>query len=89
MSLSSWFRDYVYIPLGGNRKETIILVRNIFYSLGSNRNLAWCKLDFRNMGINVWNNAYNRKITFDKTFRENAFDFTKDLCFIYSNDKFL
>lgn len=20
MSLSSWFRDYVYIPLGGNRK---------------------------------------------------------------------
>ena len=30
MSLSSWFRDYVYIPLGGNRKETIILVRNIF-----------------------------------------------------------
>ena len=30
MSLSSWFRDYVYIRLGGNRKETIILVRNIF-----------------------------------------------------------
>ena len=30
MSLSLWFRDYVYIPLGGNRKGTIILVRNIF-----------------------------------------------------------
>ena len=30
MSLSSWFRDYVYISLGGNRKGTIILVRNIF-----------------------------------------------------------
>ena len=30
ISLSSWFRDYVYIPLGGNRKGTIILVRNIF-----------------------------------------------------------
>ena len=30
MSLSSWFRDYVYIQLGGNRKGTIILVRNIF-----------------------------------------------------------
>ena len=29
MSLSSWFRDYVYIPLGGNRKGTLILVRNI------------------------------------------------------------
>ena len=30
MSLSSCFRDYVYIPLGGNRRGTIILVRNIF-----------------------------------------------------------
>lgn len=30
MSLSSWFRDYVYIPLGGNREGTILLVRNIF-----------------------------------------------------------
>ena len=30
MSLSSWFRDYVYIPLGGNSNGTIILVRNIF-----------------------------------------------------------
>ena len=30
MSLSSWFKDYVYISLGGNRKGTIILVRNIF-----------------------------------------------------------
>ena len=29
MSLSSWFRDYVYIPLGGNRKGTTILIRNI------------------------------------------------------------
>ena len=30
ISLTCWFTDYVYIPLGGNRKETIILVRNIF-----------------------------------------------------------
>ena len=29
ISLSSWFRDYVYIPLGGNRKGTTILIRNI------------------------------------------------------------
>ena len=29
ISLSSWFKDYVYIPLGGNRKETKILIRNI------------------------------------------------------------
>ncbi len=29
ISLSSWFRDYVYIPLGGNRKGMKIQIRNI------------------------------------------------------------
>ena len=29
MSLGSWFRDYVYIPLGGNRKGKAIWYRNI------------------------------------------------------------
>lgn len=29
ISLSSWFRDYVYIPLGGNRKGTVRTVLNI------------------------------------------------------------
>ncbi len=29
ISLSSWFRDYVYIPLGGNRKGNIKLIQNI------------------------------------------------------------
>jgi len=30
MSLGSWFRDYVYIPLGGNRVSTLKWLRNIF-----------------------------------------------------------
>ena len=30
ISLGSWFRDYVYIPLGGNRVGKIKLIRNIF-----------------------------------------------------------
>jgi len=30
MTLGRWFRDYVYIPLGGNRRGKIIWVRNIF-----------------------------------------------------------
>ena len=30
ISLSSWFKDYVYIPLGGSKKSTISSVRNIF-----------------------------------------------------------
>ena len=30
ISLSSWFRDYLYIPLGGNKGSTWIKTRNIF-----------------------------------------------------------
>lgn len=34
ISLSSWFRDYVYIPLGGNRVSHIMHLRNIL--------IVWC-----------------------------------------------
>jgi D-alanyl-lipoteichoic acid acyltransferase DltB (MBOAT superfamily) len=30
ISLSSWFRDYVYIPLGGNRGGPLLTQRNLF-----------------------------------------------------------
>lgn len=30
ISLSSWFRDYLYIPLGGNRGGTFFIYRNLF-----------------------------------------------------------
>ncbi len=30
ISLSTWFRDYLYIPLGGSRGKTIVKVRNVF-----------------------------------------------------------
>ncbi|WP_167607444.1 MBOAT family O-acyltransferase [Maribellus sediminis] len=30
ISLSTWFRDYVYIPLGGNRGSSLFWMRNIF-----------------------------------------------------------
>ncbi len=30
ISLSTWFRDYLYIPLGGSRGETWMNIRNIF-----------------------------------------------------------
>jgi D-alanyl-lipoteichoic acid acyltransferase DltB (MBOAT superfamily) len=30
ISLTSWFKDYVYIPLGGNRGSTLKTVRNTF-----------------------------------------------------------
>ena len=33
ISLSSWFKDYVYIPLGGNRKGSFNTYRNIFLTM--------------------------------------------------------
>jgi len=30
ISLSTWFRDYVYIPLGGSRTSKLLSIRNIF-----------------------------------------------------------
>ncbi len=30
ISMTSWFRDYVYFPLGGNRKGSFITYRNLF-----------------------------------------------------------
>ncbi len=44
ISLSSWFRDYVYIPLGGNRKGKFNTYRNIFLTmmlLGFWHGAAW------------------------------------------------
>lgn len=34
MSLSTWFRDYVYIPMGGNRVGRIAFARNILVVFG-------------------------------------------------------
>jgi len=33
ISLSSWFRDYVYIPLGGNRQGKAATYRNVFLTM--------------------------------------------------------
>ncbi|MCI2423470.1 MBOAT family protein [Saccharopolyspora sp. K220] len=47
MSLSRWFRDYVYIPLGGNRRGTAPTYRNlaiIFVLTGFWHGAAWTYL---------------------------------------------
>lgn len=31
ITLGAWFREYIYIPLGGNRKGTLKTIRNLFF----------------------------------------------------------
>ena len=33
ISLSTWFRDYIYIPLGGSKVSRLLALRNIFQSI--------------------------------------------------------
>ena len=53
ISLSTWFRDYVYIPLGGNRRGLVIQMRNILivwlltgFWHGASWNFIWWGLYF-------------------------------------------
>lgn len=41
ISLSSWFRDYVYIPLGGNRKHVYLNLLVVFLLTGLWHGAAW------------------------------------------------
>ena len=41
ISLSTWFRDYVYIPLGGNRKHTYLNLCIVFLLTGIWHGAAW------------------------------------------------
>lgn len=53
ISLSSWFRDYVYIPLGGNRKHVYLNLAIVFLLTGIWHGAAW---NFIAWGI--WNGIF-------------------------------
>lgn len=50
MTLGNWFRDYVYIPLGGNRVPKSRWVLNPFHRVGVDGHLAWGELDVPYLG---------------------------------------
>ena len=50
ISLSTWFRDYVYIPLGGNRVATAALVPQPVHHVPGERPVARRELDVRDLG---------------------------------------
>ncbi len=54
ISLSSFFRDYVYIPLGGNRKRVYLNVAIVFLLTG-----IWHGAAFSFIFWGVWHGAFN------------------------------
>ena len=54
ISLSSWFRDYLYIPLGGNRVSTSRRSINLFIVFLLSGPLARGQLDVHHLGSAPW-----------------------------------
>ena len=50
ISLSTWIRDYLYIPLGGNRVASVAALREPVALLPGQRTVAWRGLDLRRLG---------------------------------------
>ena len=69
ISLSSWFRDYVYIPLGGNRVGKLKLLRNIF--------VVWCLTGIwhgANWTFIIWGLMFGILLIIEKIFLLKALD---------------
>ena len=63
ISMGTWFRDYVYIPMGGNRKGTAVQIRNIA--------VVWLLTGFwHGAGWNyvLWGAFYGVLLIFEKFF---------------------
>ena len=79
MSLSQWFRDYVYIPLGGNRVSNIKWIRNIF--------VVWFLTGFwhgASWNFILWGLYFGVLLVIEKKFLKKYLDKTKVLKYIYT-----
>lgn len=62
ISLSSWLKDYIYIPLGGNRVGKVRHALNIMITFLVSRPVARRQLELYIMGRNSWLLSGNRRI---------------------------
>ena len=79
MSLSSWFKDYVYIPLGGNRVTKIKWIRNIF--------IVWFLTGFwhgANWNFIIWGLYFCTILVVEKFLLGKLLDKTKVIKYIYT-----
>lgn len=79
ISLSSWFRDYIYIPLGGNRVSKIKWIRNIF--------VVWFLTGFwhgASWNFIIWGLYFGVLLVIEKLFIGKYIAKTKVLKYIYS-----
>ena len=80
MSLSSWFRDYVYIPLGGNRDGLLKQIRNIF--------VVWFLTGFwhgASWNFIIWGLYFGVLLVIEKMFLKKFIDKTKVFKYIYTS----
>jgi len=79
ISLSSWFRDYVYIPLGGNRVSKLKWFRNIF--------VVWFLTGFwhgASWNFIIWGLYFGVILVIEKVFLKKFIDKTKVFKYIYT-----
>lgn len=65
MSLSSWLRDYLYIPLGGNRKGRLRTYLNLFLTMligGLWHGAAWTYV--------IWGGLHGLALTLERFFKQ-------------------
>ncbi len=80
MSLSSWFRDYIYIPLGGNRVSKLKWFRNIF--------VVWFLTGFwhgASWNFIIWGLYFAILLVLEKLFIGKLLEKTKVLKYIYTS----
>lgn len=79
ISLSSWFKDYVYIPLGGNRVSKLKWIRNLF--------IVWFLTGFwhgASWNFIIWGLYFGIILVIEKLYIGKYLEKTKIIKYIYS-----